>query len=58
MTEPGTIETFVPDYKHKCEVCEQKPVVTGVTLGKVVYRSGMCGPCTFGSADAIDPEDW
>ncbi len=52
------IDAYKPDYKHKCENCGAKPVVTGVKDGKVVYRSDMCGPCTWGEAITIDPETW
>lgn len=31
-----------PDWKHRCIVCGQKPVVP---------LTGMCGPCTFGEAE-------
>lgn len=37
------------DYSRKCEVCGATPVVN---------VSGMCGPCTFGEADCLDPDEW
>ncbi len=52
------LDSYVPDYNHTCENCEETPTVTGVVNGKVVYESNMCGPCTFGSAQALDPEWW
>lgn len=49
----------VPDYEAECENCGQSPCVTGVDKNEVtIYRSGMCGPCTFGTAKAIDPDWW
>jgi hypothetical protein len=39
--EPGDPRTK-PDWKRKCMVCGEKPVVPA---------TGMCGPCTFGEAD-------
>jgi hypothetical protein len=53
-----SIDRFEPDYQHDCEVCGQKPTVTGVKDGKQIYRSEMCGPCTFGEAACIDPKRW
>ena len=58
MSEVTTIDRYEPDYKHRCEVCGQTPVVTGVKDGKVVYQGDMCGPCTWGEADTIDPSTW
>lgn len=52
------LDSFEPDYQAVCEVCEQSPCVTGVKGGKVVYKSGMCGPCTFGTAAALDVAWW
>jgi hypothetical protein len=58
MSDILTIDKFEPDYSHECEVCGQKPVVTGVKDGKVVYESDMCGPCTWGESKLIDPSKW
>jgi hypothetical protein len=52
------IDKFVPDDKHSCEVCGQKPVVTGVKDGKVVYQGEMCGVCTWGESACLDPANW
>jgi hypothetical protein len=58
--ELSSREKFIPDYSRSCENCGQSPVVTAVNMksGEVTYESGMCGPCTFGEADCIDPENW
>ena len=34
-----------PDWTKACFVCGARPVVPA---------TGMCGPCTFGTADAMD----
>lgn len=50
---------FVPDYKHECDHCGQKPVVTGVNdKGVVVYEADMCGACTWGESALLDPDNW
>lgn len=48
---------FKPDYKTKCENCEQTPTVEMIDGNKAV-NTGMCGPCFFGEAACIDPEEW
>lgn len=52
------IDKFEPNYKGKCCNCDQSPTVTAVKDGKVVVDWEMCGPCTFGTAQAIDPLNW
>lgn len=58
MSNQITIDEYRPDYKHKCQVCGQTPVVTGVKGGVVVYQGEMCGACTWGEAETIDPATW
>lgn len=41
--KPLTKEETEPDWSGKCIYCGQSPVVP---------ITGLCGPCTFGSADA------
>lgn len=53
-----TIDKYVPDYEHRCEVCGADHVVTGVKDGVVVYQGEMCGVCTWGEAAMHDPEKW
>ncbi|MGF6920177.1 hypothetical protein [Paraburkholderia sp. 40] len=53
-----TLDAFQPDYGATCEVCGQSPCVTGVKDGCVIYASGMCGVCTFGTAEALNPANW
>jgi hypothetical protein len=59
-TDEGEIvlDAFRPNYSARCENCGQSPTVEGVKDGKVVYSSDMCGPCTFGKAACLDPEEW
>lgn len=52
------VDKFEPDYEASCIVCGQSPVVTAVTDGKEVMRTDMCGPCTWGEAKTIDPDNW
>lgn len=56
------IKYYEPDYTQCCTKCGAKPVVVGIRskFGReeIAYRSGMCGPCTFCTADAVDPENW
>lgn len=50
---------LVPDYNQECENCGQTPVVTIENeKGEVVENLKMCGPCIFGEAACIDPEEW
>lgn len=59
-SEPESVilDSFQPDHKHRCTVCGNTPVVTGVRKGKVVYQSDLCGPCTWGEAAMLDPSKW
>lgn len=52
------IDSYEPDYEMECDNCGQTPCVTAVLKGKVVHHFGMCGPCTFLTALALDPEWW
>lgn len=47
MNKPKHIETTKP-HQGGCEVCGQYPYFS---------ESGMCGPCTFGTADALGEGD-
>jgi len=58
MTEELIIDSYEPDYTEKCENCENRPVVTAILDGKVVHNFHLCGPCTFGEASCLDPEEW
>lgn len=58
MSESIELDKYTPNYIARCENCDQSPTVEGVKDGKVVYESGMCGPCTFGEAACLDPEEW
>lgn len=40
---PLTEAESAPDWTHKCENCGATPILP---------ITGMCGPCTFGEADA------
>lgn len=57
MSEDNKMK-YVPDYSQQCDMCGQYPVVTLQEEGEVIRNFEMCGPCTFGSVEYIDPEDW
>lgn len=52
------VDAFVPDYESKCSNCGESPTVLGVKGAEIVYASGMCGLCTWGDSDCIDPANW
>jgi len=42
-------KNFEPDWKKVCHVCQETPVVP---------VSGLCGPCHFGTVDALSGDWW
>lgn len=52
------VDAFEPDYESKCANCGESPTVLGIKDGEVVYAAGLCGVCTWGDADCIDPANW
>lgn len=57
--EPIQVEAkFKPNYKDSCICCGQTPTVDVYVLDKLAESTGMCGVCTWGEADCIDPEEW
>jgi hypothetical protein len=57
LVEEIVVDEYVPDYTRNCD-CGATPVVTGVKDGVVIYRGAMCGCCTWGEADCLDPANW
>lgn len=49
---------YKPDWEGKCLNCEQTPTVDIYKNGNKVDSTGMCGPCTFGEAACLDPDEW
>lgn len=50
---------YQPNYKIKCMVCGQKPTINIVPAGgSSMIKTEMCGPCTWGEAETIDPATW
>ncbi len=50
---------YNPDYGSSCQVCSQTPTVEIVnSKGVTVHHTKLCGPCCFGEADCIEPENW
>lgn len=52
------VDGYYPNYDGQCENCGQSPTVSATKDGKTVYQGTLCGPCTFGEAACIDPEEW
>ena len=57
-SEATRIDSFQPNYKRRCFCCDQKPTVDVVKDGKVIDTTEMCGPCAWGEAAMLDPEEW
>lgn len=57
MNKPTPAE-FRPNYDIGCLNCEQIPTVDVYVRGKLERHTEMCGPCTWGEADTLDPENW
>lgn len=52
------IDRYEPDYDNDCSVCGATPVVTIINNNKIIWSSDMCGPCTWGESETIDPDTW
>jgi hypothetical protein len=48
--------SFKPDQDTPCGNCHQVPTV--VLSGSGYGNTGLCGPCYFGTAEALDPDTW
>ena len=46
------------DYRTKCISCGATPTVVLTKNGKDVEKMELCGPCCFGEAACIDPDEW
>lgn len=49
---------FMPNYEDECMVCGQSPTIDIYVNGKLENKTEMCGVCTWGEANCIDPENW
>lgn len=47
-----------PNYDTPCMVCEQVPTVDIIRGGICVLHTEMCGVCTWGEVDCLDPDNW
>ncbi len=56
----ATPADFKPNYKRKCTVCGATPTVDvySADAKALLHHVDLCGPCTWGDADCIDPENW
>lgn len=52
------VREMIPNYKIKCSVCGLVPTVDSKDSKGVIHHHEMCGPCTWGEADMIDPANW
>ncbi len=52
------IGTWMSAGDAACRVCGETPCLTGVCDGRVVHETHLCGACTWGEADCIDPANW
>ena len=49
----------VPDYESECELCGNSPVVLIIEeQAGSEHETLMCGPCFFGAACCLHPENW
>ena len=51
LTTQQLIELFLPDWEAQCSVCQSD-------IEPVVPMSGLCGPCHFGTAEALGGDWW
>ena len=61
MSKSPIKATAEPDYTEACEVCGQTPTVVLTTTvdGRTVKAStDMCGVCTWGTVECLDPANW
>lgn len=56
--KPATEVEARPNWKRRCCVCAQEPVVDLYEDGRLGHSTDMCGVCTFGEAECLDPEKW
>lgn len=54
----GATAKTEPNYEKQCQVCGQLPTVDVIEPGQEPYHTELCGPCHWGEADCIDPENW
>lgn len=52
------IDKYVPNWSRRCVACDRRPVVEGAKDRKIIRLAQLCGPCTFGTAAALDPAGW
>lgn len=57
MTQPVQAK-YVPDYGIECVNCGQTPTVCIFQNGLIQSQTELCGSCCFGTAEALDPDNW
>lgn len=58
MADEKKYSGYKPDYSQKCDNCDNSPTVVVKKDGETVEDYGLCGPCVFGSAECLDPDNW
>lgn len=46
------------DYEVPCDVCGNTPTVMLVSKSGAIDHLGLCGACTWGESECIDPDNW
>ena len=49
---------FLPNYEVPCINCGQTPTVDIYVNNTLENNMELCGPCCFGEANTLDPENW
>lgn len=50
--------SYISNYSGLCDVCGDTPTVVVVAKNEPVRHLNLCGPCCFGTAEALDPSYW
>lgn len=54
--QPAILE---PNYQRPCLACDQVPTVDIQPVrGGAIRHTDLCGPCTWGEANTLDPDNW
>lgn len=58
MNSAAQAAEFRPNYHDRCISCGGSPTVDIFVDGMLQNATELCGACTWGEADCIDPENW
>ena len=51
-------DRVIPREDGQCQFCKQARTVAFEVQGKMVHDTELCGPCYFGTAQALDSSKW